>query len=118
MHGVGKTPPKVYSAYAQVYNRDVLFGWPMFPLSDVTDGERNGGSPAEHYSWFESGTEVAKDSRHSYRRRRSLGAGGSDRLGHFPVPTGIRKILVPERRIQLSPSGRLKRKLLSEKNYR
>jgi CheY-like chemotaxis protein len=81
MHGVGKTPPKVYSAYAQVYNRGVLFGWPMFPLSDVTDGERNGGSPAEHYSWFESGTEVAKDSRHSYRRQRSLGAGGSDRLG-------------------------------------
>ena len=33
---------------------------------------------AAHYLWLELGTEIAKEIRHSDRRRRSLGAGGSD----------------------------------------
>ena len=31
-----------------------------------------------HYFWFELGTEIANESRHSDRRRRSLDARGSD----------------------------------------
>ena len=49
-----------------------------------TDASAMAEPHATHYFWFELGTEIVKESRHSDRRRRSLGARGSDKSCQVP----------------------------------